>query len=110
MAKRHEKRDRVAEPVQVYLAQDDRETLRRLANQLSLSMSDVIRRAICALEESVRHPQHHPALRLIGIAEGEAATPLPYDAAAEHDRVLADVADPAARAPTAAKRTRRSGR
>ena len=110
MAKRHEKRDRVAEPVQVYLAQDDRETLRRLANQLGLSMSDVIRRAISALEESVLHPQHHPALRLIGMADKESAAPLPYDAAAEHDRYLADVADPALPVPTPAKRTRRRGR
>ena len=109
MSKRHEKRDRVAEPVQVYLAADDRQTLKRLADQLDLSMSDVIRRAIAAFEDSVLHPKHHPALRLVGMAERETSS-LPYDPAIEHDRYLADVADPAAPVTAPTTRTRRRDR
>jgi len=95
MSSSHDRRRRrVAEPVQVYLARHERQTLKRLADQLGLSMSDVIRRALAALEESVMHPERHPALRLIGSAGDERAPRAGYDVAAEHDRYLADVADP----------------
>ena len=106
MAKRHEKSRRVAEPVQVYLAHEERQTLKRLAEQLNLSMSDVVRRAIAALEESVMHPEKHPALRLVGMVDRDAAPTPPYDPAVEHDRFLADMTDPPALRATA-KRTRR---
>lgn len=106
MPKRHEKGRRVAEPVQVYLAHDERQTLKRLAEQLSLSMSDVVRRAIATLEESVMHPEKHPALRLVGMVDRETVPAPPYDPAVEHDRYLADVTDPPAPRATT-KRTRR---
>jgi hypothetical protein len=109
MARYHDRKrkpGRVSEPVQVYLAQEDRATLQRLAEQLGLSMSDVIRRALSVLEQNVMDPKNHPALRLIGVIDSPDMTPLPYDPAAEHDRFLADVADPpvAPVAPTARKR------
>jgi hypothetical protein len=48
-------------------------------------------------------PKNHPALRLIGAIDAPDLAPLPYDPAAEHDRFLADVADPPV-APAARKR------
>jgi hypothetical protein len=54
MKKRHDKpprrRDRVAEPVQVYLAPADRERLQRLATELDATKSDVLRQGLAALE------------------------------------------------------------
>lgn len=41
---------RVAEPVQVYLKDPDRERLARLVDRLGASKSDVLRRALQALE------------------------------------------------------------
>jgi hypothetical protein len=108
MAKRHDKRGRVAEPVQVYLARDERDTLKRMAEQLGLSMSDVIRRALTTLEQTVLHPDVHPGLRLIGMADRETGTAPPYDVAVQHDRFLADTADPSGR--RTAKQARRRGR
>jgi hypothetical protein len=105
MARYHDRKrkpGRVSEPVQVYLTQDDRATLQTLAEQLGLSMSDVIRRALSVLEQNVMDPKNHPALRLIGVIDSPEMEPLSYDAAAEHDRFLADVADPPV-APTARK-------
>lgn len=106
MSKRHEKGRRVAEPVQVYLAYDERQTLKRLAEQLSLSMSDVVRRAIATFEESVMHPEKHPALRLVGLVDRDTTPASPYDPAVEHDRYLADATEPPAPG-VAARRTRR---
>jgi hypothetical protein len=108
MAKRHDKRGRVSEPVQVYLARDERDTLKRMAEQLGLSMSDVIRRALTTLEQTILHPDVHPGLRLIGMADRETGPAPRYDVAAEHDRFLADVTDPSGRHP--AKRARRRAR
>jgi hypothetical protein len=39
-------------------------------------------------------PKDHPAIRLIGIIDRPETEALPYDPAKEHDRFLADVADP----------------
>jgi hypothetical protein len=108
MKQRHDKRGRVAEPVQVYLARDERQTLKRMAEQLGLSMSDVIRRALITYEQTVLHPEVHPALRLVGLAGQEAGGPLAYDVAVEHDRFLSDVAEPSRKSP--AKRAKRRGR
>lgn len=54
------KTPRVAEPVQVYLDQPDRERLQRLAAALDATKSDVLRRALAALEASVGHPPSRP--------------------------------------------------
>jgi len=58
MRKAHErgKPARVAEPVQVYLDRPDRERLERLAAALDATKSDVLRRALAALESQVRRP------------------------------------------------------
>lgn len=58
MTRTHERRKpaRVAEPVQVYLDRPDRERLDRLARALEATKSDVLRRALAALESQVRRP------------------------------------------------------
>jgi len=62
MTRRHEPRKpaRVAEPVQVYLDRPDRERLERLATALDATKSDVLRRALAALESQVRRPASRP--------------------------------------------------
>lgn len=92
MTKRHDTtKRRVAEPVQVYLDLPDRRRLERLATQLDLSKSDVLRRGLEALERQIADPAAHPALRIIGIAAGYTRPPSPgYDVAREHDRFLAE--------------------
>mgnify|MGYP001354179871 FL=1 len=81
----------MAEPVQVYLERPDRDRLQRLAAQLDASKSDVLRRALGALERQLMDPAVHPALRVIGLAAGHARRPSPgYDVAREHDRFLAE--------------------
>lgn len=91
MSRRHDKRGRVAEPVQVYLDQPDRERLERLAAHLDASKSDVLRRGLEALERQLTDPASHPSLRIIGIAAGYDRRRSPgYDVAREHDRFLAE--------------------
>lgn len=82
------RRVREAVPIQVYLLGDERQRLDRLAGHLDVSKSDVIRRGLLALERELLSPSEHPALRLIGIAEGEARGGI--DAARSHDQVLTD--------------------
>ena len=85
------KKVREASPVQVYLVNDERERLERLAEQLDASKSDVVRRGLLALERELLSPTTHPALRLIGIADaGRPEREPPLDVAREHDRVLAE--------------------
>lgn len=54
----HERRgkrtSRVGEPVQVYLTVPERERLERLATELDATKSDVLRRALEALEATLR--------------------------------------------------------
>ena len=76
-------------PVQVYLTSEDRRTLERLAEHLDISMSDVLRKALSAYEQSMLSPHRHPSLRIIGIA-GKARAKPGEDAAVEHDRILTD--------------------
>jgi len=91
MTKSHDKPDsRVGEPVQVYLDRADRRRLERLTDQLDTTKSDVLRRALESLERQVLDPDQHPALQVIGLGAGAAGPPLPYDAAREHDRFLAE--------------------
>jgi predicted transcriptional regulator len=85
---------RVAEPVQVYLDASERARLERLAERLATTKSDVLRRAIAALEGVVSDPARHPALRVIGLAEREVSGPVTYDVAVEHDRFLAERTEP----------------
>lgn len=84
------RRVREAAPVQVYLVADEQQRLERLADQLDASKSDVVRRALLALERELLAPSAHPALRLIGIADAEVAGTSPIDAARDHDQVLTE--------------------
>ena len=84
MTKRHERPRsprRVAEPVQVYLDRGDHDRLERLANQFDATKSDVLRRALRALERQLADPASHPALRLIGLADRETPSSVKYDVA-----------------------------
>jgi hypothetical protein len=80
---------RVAEPVQVYLEPHDQDRLSRLTDRLDATKSDVLRRALEALEREVSDPAGHPALSLIGIGESCSEPSVP-DPARDHDAVLAD--------------------
>jgi len=84
------RRVREATPLQVYLVEDERQRLQRLANQLDASKSDVVRRGLLALERELLSPSAHPALRLIGIADHEAAGITPTDVARHHDEAIAE--------------------
>jgi len=81
---------RVAEPIQVYLDHAQRRRLERLAGELGLSKSDVVRRGLEALERQMADPAEHPALAIIGIASRETGKAPDYDVAREHDRYLAE--------------------
>jgi hypothetical protein len=83
-------RKRVREPVQVYLDVGQRRRLDRLSDELGLTKSDVVRRALEVLESQIADPRDHPALRIIGIAAGVKPTSTGYDIAREHDRFLAE--------------------
>ena len=84
------RRARVSEPVQVYLTAPQLETLRKLADKLGLTMSDVLRRGLEALERATSDPAEHPALLVAGLASKQTAPATSYNVAKEHDRFLAD--------------------
>jgi hypothetical protein len=84
------RRGRVSEPVQVYLDYKQRARLDSLARQLDLTRSDVVRRGLEALENEVADPEHHPALRVIGLAGDLSGRDAGHDVARMHDRYLAD--------------------
>jgi hypothetical protein len=94
---------RVAEPVQVYLTTPDLARLAWLTNALGATKSDVLRRALQALERDLADPEAHPLLRLSGIGVGGEGPATRYDPAVEHDRYLAEANSPAA-APRGRKR------
>ena len=100
------RRIREAAPLQVYLVADERERLERLADQLDATKSDVIRRGLLALERELQSPTSHPALRLIGIAEGEKPGLAPVDAARDHDLVLDEGEETSWTRTTAARKAR----
>jgi hypothetical protein len=81
---------RVGEPVQVYLDAAERQRLERLAQQLGATKSDVLRRALEALDRQASDPKAHPALRLIGLVDRAQAGGPAYDVARGHDRYLAE--------------------
>lgn len=90
MKRHHEKRSKVSEPVQVYLAPGEHARLVRLTARLDATKSDVIRRALEALEREVADPARHPALPLVGIGDDIEPPDAGYDVAVEHDRFLAE--------------------
>jgi hypothetical protein len=76
---------RVREPVQVYLAPDDRDLLDRLALESGLSRAEILRRGIRSYAAAQAGPS--PMLRFV---EGGAAGRWPADVAGRHDEVLAE--------------------
>lgn len=81
---------RVSEPVQVYLSSAEAARLNRLMKKFSASKSEVLRRGLEALELQVGDPDSHPALRIVGLADGEIEGVGSGDAARDHDRLLAE--------------------
>ncbi len=51
----------------MYLRPAEKECLDRLTARLETTKSDVLRRGLEALERQISDPEHHPALRIIGI-------------------------------------------
>lgn len=75
----------VREPVQVYLAADDRELLERLVEETGLSKAEILRRGIRTF--AAAHGGPGPMLRyLTESAEGE----WPENVAENHDELLAE--------------------
>jgi Arc/MetJ-type ribon-helix-helix transcriptional regulator len=85
------KKSRVSEaaPIQVYLGTSERSRLDRLAVHLATTKSEIVRRALAALEREVLDPSRHPALALIGLAAVERLDD-GADAARDHDRLLGE--------------------
>ena len=107
MKRDHESRkNRVSEPVQVYLGVSDRDRLERLRAQLDATKSDVLRLGLAALERELTTPEGHPAMAIVGIAGDSPRPRLAYDAGADHDRFLAESEESAWKAPTEGKRGR----
>jgi hypothetical protein len=79
---------RVAEPVQVYLRPSEKDRLERLTAELDTTKSDVLRRGLKALELQISDPEHHPALKIIGMVSVP-DDDLAIDVAREHDEYLA---------------------
>ncbi|MDE0474281.1 MAG: hypothetical protein F4179_03055 [Gammaproteobacteria bacterium] len=79
---------RVAEPVQVYLRPSEKDRLERLTAELDTTKSDVLRRGLKALELQISDPEHHPALKIIGMVSVP-DDDLGIDVAREHDEYLA---------------------
>jgi hypothetical protein len=101
------KRVSEAAPVQVYLDRSSRDRLDRLAEQLELTRSDVLRRGLIALEREASDPSLHPVLKLASARVQSGATP-GYDVAREHDRFLASVAIDGTSAPGARRGVHRT--
>lgn len=100
---------RLGEPVQVYLDADERRRLERLARDLGTTKSDVLRRALEALERQALDPDAHPALQVIGLADRERPGGPGYSVAREHDRYLAESEETGWARP-GSRRPRRRGR
>ncbi len=83
-----EPKRRVAEPVQVYLRPSEKDRLERLTAELDTTKSDVLRRGLKALELQISDPEHHPALKIIGMVSVP-DDDLGIDVAREHDEYLA---------------------
>ena len=82
------KPSKVREPVQVYLATEESRRIRRLAQQLDATKSDVLRRGLAALEEQLG--SLHPLLELSRNAPIDNGPPVDYDVVLEHDRAIAE--------------------
>jgi hypothetical protein len=82
---------RVREPIQVYLAEDERRVLDRLAKEAGVSRAEILRRGITALAREEQPWETSPVLafaRKVAVV----GAGLPPDAATRHDDYLADEA------------------
>ena len=75
----------VREPVQVYLAPDERDLLKRLAAESGLSKAEVLRRGM----RSFAREQSGASPMLAFIAESQTGT-FPDNVAARHDEILTE--------------------
>jgi len=75
----------VREPVQVYLAPDDRDLLNRLAEETGLSKAEILRRGVRSFAREQRGGS--PMLRFVAETTGEG---WPDAVAADHDAALAE--------------------
>ena len=73
----------VREPVQVYLAPDDRDLLQRLAEETGLSKAEILRRGIRSYAA-----EHQPASPMLRFLDEAGAGKWPADVAARHDEYL----------------------
>jgi hypothetical protein len=85
MPKRAPRPAAVREPVQVYLAPDDRDLLNRLAEETGLSKAEILRRGVRSFAREQRGAS--PMLRFIAESSGEG---WPDAIAADHDAALAE--------------------
>jgi|RhiMetdeSRZDD1v2_1073273.scaffolds.fasta_scaffold126317_2 hypothetical protein len=85
MRKRSTRPDSVREPVQVYLAADDRDLLNRLAEETGLTKAEILRRGV----RSFAREQSGVSPMLRFVSEG-AGKEWPEAVAASHDEVLAE--------------------
>ena len=75
----------VREPVQVYLAGDDRDLLGRLSEETGLSKAEILRRGVRSFAREQGGPS--PMLRFVAESTSDG---WPSGAAENHDEVLAD--------------------
>src|SRR5512141_1455556 len=85
---------KVREPVQVYLTVQDRALLREVAVAAGVSGAEVLRRGLRRMAGEIL-ADRNPALRLLQeMNAAEWPDDMPSDAAANHDRHLAEAAYP----------------
>jgi hypothetical protein len=93
----------VREPIQTYLAPDERQVLDRLARDLNLSRAEVLRRGLSALADQVSTPAAHPFDQMVGAFNVPGA---PTDLAINHDKYLAEAYEAEWHRPRKRKRPR----
>jgi len=82
---------RVREPLQVYLAEEERRLLDSLAREAGVSRAEILRRGILAVAREREPWDASPVLGFIRKVSADAPN-LPADVSARHDDYLADEA------------------
>jgi hypothetical protein len=82
---------RVREPIQVYLAVDERRLLDQLASGAGVSRAEILRRGIVALARDSQPWETSPVLEFVRRVQADGSTLL-SDVAERHDDHLADEA------------------
>lgn len=91
------KRRLVREPVQVYLAPDDKELLEELARRAGVSQAEVLRRGIRRLSAELDQSARPGASLDVLIGALGSGANLPTDLAAHHDDYLYDAGNAGSR-------------